>query len=185
MRRLLAAALAALTVGGTTYLALARPDPEAVPALVAVRALPVGHVLTDQDVQVRDLPGTMLPDGALTQAPAALDRRVVAPLARGEVLTDLDLRTAGLLTGADAELLAVFLPLGEPAVAEAVGAADVVDVHSPLDGSVVVRRALVLGTGTGERPGLWLGVDAVGARAVASARGADPAGAALQVTLHP
>lgn len=184
-RRALAATLAALTAGGTAYLALNRPTADATPALVAVRALPLGHVLTDSDVRLRELPGQAVPVGALTEPSAALDRTVVAPLAQGEVLTSLDLRTSALLTGLAQGTVAVFLPLSESAVAASVQAADLVDVHSPVDGSVVVPRALVLRAGTGEQPGLWLGVDRAGAQALAAARGADPMGASLQVALHP
>lgn len=182
---MLAAALAALTAGGTAYLALNRAADDAVPALVAVRALPVGHLLGDGDLQVRGLPAPAVPVGALTQVETAVDRTVVAPLAEGEVLTTVDVRTAALLTGLVEGTVAVFLPLSEPAVAASVQAADLVDVHSPVDGSVVVPRALVLRSGGGEQPGLWLGVDRTGAQALAAARGADPAGAALQVALHP
>lgn len=155
------------------------------PALVAVRELPAGHLLSAGDVQVRAVPTAAVPAGALTGTVAALDRTLVSPLARGEVLTALDLRTSALLRGSVAGTVAVFLPLSEPAVAASVEAADRVDVHSPVDGSVVVSRALVLRAVGDERPGLWLAVDATGARALAAARGADPVGASLQVALHP
>ncbi|WP_181009807.1 SAF domain-containing protein [Ornithinimicrobium sufpigmenti] len=184
-RRALAATLAALTAGGTAYLALHRPADDGVPAVVATSTLPVGHLLTRGDLEVRELPADALPTGALTQLESGVDRTVVAPLAEGEVLTTLDVRASALLTGLAGGTVAVFLPLSEPAVAASVQAADRVDVHSPVDGSVVVPRALVLRAGTGEQPGLWLGVDRAGAQALAAARGADPAGAALQVALHP
>lgn len=182
---MLAAALAALTAGGTAYAALDRPAADAVPVLVAARELPVGHRLTAGDVQVRDLPAQAVPTGALTDSGTVLDGRVVAPLAEGEPVTSLDLRTSALLAGQPAGTLAVFLPLAEPAVAAALGAADRVDVHSPVDGSVVVDGALVLRTDAGEPPGVWLAVDPAGARALAAARGADPVGTALQVALRP
>lgn len=153
--------------------------------MIAVRALPLGHVLTDGDVRLRELPGQAVPVGALTESSAAVNRRVVAPLAQGEVLTSLDLRTSALLTGLAQGTVAVFLPLTEPAVADAIEAADLVDVHSPVDGSVVVARALVLRAGAGEQPGVWLSVDPAGAQALAAARGADPVGASLQVALRP
>lgn len=183
-RRTLAAALAALTAGGTAYLVLDRPSADAVPVLVAVRELPVGHRLTDGDVHVQDRPARAVPVGAVTRTEAALDRTVVAPLAQGETVTVLDLRTSALLAGLADGTVAVFLPLSEPAVAASVEAADLVDVHSPVDGSVVVARALVLRAGEGERPGVWLAVDRTGAQALAAARGADPVGASLQVALH-
>lgn len=184
-RRALAAALAALTAGGTAYLALDRPAHDAGTVLVAARQLPVGHLLTDADVQVRDLPAAAVPAGAVTGPVTTLDRTVAAPLAQGEVITTLDLRTASLLVGQADGTVAVFLPLSEPAVAASVEPADRVDVHSPVDGSIVVTGALVLRTDGPDRPGLWLAVDRPGAQALAAARGADPAGASLQVALHP
>lgn len=177
--------LAALTAGGTAYLALDRPAVDAVPVVVAARQLPVGHRLVDGDLRVRDQPAQAVPVGALTGTSAALDRTVVAPLAEGEPVTSLDLRTSALLAGLAEGTVAVFLPLSEPAVAAALEAADLVDVHSPVDGSVVVARALVLRAGAGEQPGVWLSVDPAGAQALAAARGADPVGASLQVALRP
>lgn len=185
LRRVAAALLAAATVGLTVHVLLARPAPEDVPALVAARAVPAGSVLGGPDLEVRHLPPRALPHGALADPADALGRPVAAPLAAGEVLTGQDLGTSGLLSGLDGDRLAVFLPLAEPAVPQAVTPADRVDVHSPVDGSVVVQEALVLRASTGEEPGLWLAVDRAGAESLAVARGADPAGAALQVALVP
>lgn len=185
LRRLLAAGLAAVTVGGTAYLALHRPPEDAVPVLVARHAVPVGQVLTEDDVQLRQVVRSAVPTEALTGAEQAVDRVTVAPLVAGEVLTGLDVHTAGLLTGLADGTSAVFLPLAETTVAQAVTAADRVDVHSPVDGAVVVTEALVLRSTAGDEPGLWLAVDRDGARALAVARGQDPAGAALQVAITP
>lgn len=182
---MVAAGLAALTVGGTAYLALHRPPEDAVPTVVSVREVPVGEVLGTGDVQLRHLPRSAVPAGALDEPQQAVDRTVVAPLAPGEVLTGLDLHTSGLLTGLPEDNVAVLLPLAEPSVAEAVRAGDRVDVHSPVDGAVVVGEALVLRSVAGDRPGLWLAVERTGAQALAAARGMDPAGAALQVALTP
>lgn len=186
MRRVAAALLAALTVGLAVHLAVSRPAPDEVKALVATRPVPLGQVVSAGDVELRHLPPRALPAGALTSAEPALGRTAAVPLVEGRVLVSDDLSTAGLLQGLPEHLAAVYLPLSEPEVPAALGAADRVDVHSPVDGSVVVAAALVLRASAGERPGVWLAVDPAGAEALAAARGADPAGAALQLTLsHP
>ena len=182
-RRWAAAGLAALVVGGGLHLVVSQPRPEDVPVVVASRGLPVGAPVREGDVELRHLPGSALPEGALQDVPAG-DARAAVPLQAGEVLSAADLRTSALLEGLPGRV-AVFVPLGESAVAEAVGAGDEVDVHSPVDGSPVAREALVLRTRVGEAPGLWLAVDEVTATGLAAARGADPAGAALSVALRP
>lgn len=186
LRRVVAALLAAATVGLTVHVLLSRPAPDDVPALVAARPVAVGQLLAEADLEVRHLPPRTLPEGALTGPAEAVGQLSAGPLAPGEVLTATDLGTAGLLTGLADDRVAVFLPLAEPAVPQALAPADRVDVHSPVDGSVVVGAALVLRTSSGEQPGLWLAVDRPGAAALAAARGSDPAGAAMQVAVaHP
>ncbi len=182
-RRWVAAGLAALVVGGGLHLVVSQPRPEDVPVVVAARALPVGAPLTPGDTELRQLPEAALPAGALHELPAG-GAQAAVPLQAGEILSAADLRTSALLAGLPGRV-AVFVPLGEPAVAEALGAGDAVDVHSPVDGSVVAREALVLRTRVGEAPGLWLAVEEDTAAGLAAARGADPAGAALGVALRP
>lgn len=185
VRRALAALLAAVTVGLVAHLALSRPAPEDVGALVAVRDLPVGTVLAAGDLEVRHLPPRALPADALTDLALAAGRTAAVPLAAGRVLVPDDLRTSALLDGLAEGSVAAYLPLAEPEVTAALEAGDRVDVHSPVDGTVVVAGALVLRSAGGERPGLWLAVDTPGAQALAAARGSDPAGASMQVSLHP
>lgn len=185
LRRWLAAGLAAVTVATAVYAVLGRPDPEDVPALVARHAVPLGQPLSGADVEVRLLPPRALPTGALTSPDEVAERVAVSPLVAGQVLTSPTVSTAALLTGQPAGTVAVFVPLSEPAVPHSLAPADRVDVHSPVDGRVVVPAALVLRASTGEENGLWLAVDPPGAEAIASARGSDPAGAAMQVAVHP
>lgn len=187
VRRTLAAVLAAVTVGLVTHLVLSRPSPDDVVALVAARDVPVGATLGPSDVELRHLPERALPRGALTDAGTALGLRAAVPLTAGRALVPDDLRHSALLEGLTEGTVAAYLPLAEPEVPAALGAGDRVDVHSPLDGTVVVTDALVLRSATGERPGLWVAVDTLGAQALAAARGADPAGASMQVSLqaHP
>ncbi len=182
-RRWVAAVLAAAVVGGGLHLVLSRPGPEDVPVVVATRMLPVGAGLREGDTEVRRLPPTALPAGALDHPPAE-GARLAVPLQAGEVLTGGDLRTSGLLEGLPGRV-AVFVPLGDGVVAEALAAGDEVDVHSPVDGTVVAEEALVLQARAGEAPGVWLAVDESTAGALAAARGADPVGAALLLALRP
>ena len=185
VRRWLAALLAAVTVGLLAHLALSRPAPDDVDALVAVRDVPVGAVLERADLELRHLPPRALPPDALRDPALAAGRTAAVPLAAGRVLVPDDLRISALLDGLAEGSVAAYLPLAEPEVPAALGPGDRVDVHSPVDGTVVVAGAVVLRAAAGERPGLWLGVDTPGAQALAAARGADPAGASMQVSLHP
>lgn len=185
LRRWLAAGLAAVTVAVAMYVVLNRPAPEDVPALVTRSAVPLGQPLKAGDVEVQLLPPQALPAGALASPDDVVGRVVVAPLVAREVITPVDVSTAGLLTGQPEGTVAVFVPVAEPSVPQALNPADRVDVHSPVDGQVVVPAALVLRTSIGEDSGLWLAVDPDGARAIATARGADPAGAALQIAVRP
>ncbi len=182
LRRWLAAALAALTVGGSLHLVLQRPGPGEVPALVAVRDLPVGTVPRAADTELRHLPPDALPAGVLTERPPA-GAALAVPVQAGEVLTGADLRGSALLDGL-ADVVAVYLPVADAAVAQTAGAGDRVDVHSPVDGAVVAREALVLRSTSAQSPGLWVAVDEPTAAALAAARGADPLGTALLVALH-
>lgn len=184
-RRILAALLAAVTVGLLAHLALSRPDPDDVVALVAVRDVPVGALVGRSDVELRHLPARALPRDALTDPSLAEHRRAAVPLVAGRVLVPDDLRHTALLDGLEEGTLATYLPLAEPEVPAALESGDRVDVHSPLDGTVVVTGALVLRSASGERPGVWVAVDRPGAQALAAARGSDPAGASMQVSLHP
>lgn len=181
---MLAAALAATAVALAVHAALGRPDPDDVSALVAARDVPVGATLTPGDLTVRHLPPRALPADALRDPGSTLGRTTAVPLVAGRAVVPSDLRTSALLDGLPEGSAAVYLPLGEPAVAAALSPGDTVDVHSPVDGSVVVPSAVVLRPVTSERPGLWVAVDGPDAVALAAARGADPVGASLQVSLR-
>ncbi|WP_083652720.1 MULTISPECIES: SAF domain-containing protein [Serinicoccus] len=182
LRRWLAAALAAITVGGSLHLVLTRPQPDEVPVVVAARQLAVGTTLSARDTELRHVPPDLLPEGFLSAAPE-VGASLAVPVQAGEVLTTADLRTSALLDGLEGEV-AVWLPVTDAAVATATVAGDRIDVHSPVDGDRVARGALVLRPGTGEEPGLWVAVDEGTAGDLAAARGADPLGAALLVAVR-
>lgn len=203
-RRALAALLAAAAVGLTSYLALDRPTADGVPVLVATATVPVGAVVSADDVEVRRVPAAAVPEGALEGPAAAVGLPAAAVLSVGEVLTSHDVRTGSLLAGRAEGELAVWLPLPDPQVAAALSAGDVVDVRSPVDGRLVVASVRVLAApapGAGADAGLvraaagaagpagghgaWLAVSPEQSGALAAARGADPAGTGLLVALHP
>lgn len=181
---MLAACLVALVVAGLGYAALARPAPGTVPVVVATAPVALGEELTSGVVAVRHLPAPALPQGALGDLTTVLGRRAAGPLVPGEVLTPVDVHAARLLDGLPADVGATFLPLPEPGVLAAVTEGDHVDVHSPVAGDLVAGRLLVLGVRSGEDGGVWLAVPPEEAKALAAARGADPMGAGLLITLR-
>lgn len=199
---MLAALLAAVAVGGTAYAALGRPREGGVPVVVATREVPVGAVLASGDVTVRQLPPGAVPSAVVGDPADAVGRPVAAVLSEGEALTVHDVGTASLLQGQPAGSVAVWLPVPDTAVAEALSAGDRVDVHSPVDGRRVVEDVLVLavrsgGSGGSGPPGLmgaaalaregggvWLALSKDRSTELAAARGADPAGGALLLALH-
>lgn len=202
LRRGLAAVLAAVAAGGTAYVALVRPVEDGAPVLVATREMPVGAVLSADDVTVEQRPTGTTPASALRDPAEAVGLPVSAVLVQGEVLTDHDVRTVSVLQGQPSGSVAVWLPVPEAAVAEALSAGDRVDVHSPVDGRAVVEDVLVVavrpgGTGrdgagligttglSSDGGGAWLALSRGEAEALAAARGADPAGGALLLALHP
>lgn len=192
--------LAALAVGGTAYAALGGPPQGAVTVVVATRQVPVGAVLSSGDVSLAQLPPGAVPAAAVGRASEVVGRPVSAVLSEGEVLTVHDVGAASVLEGQPPGSLAVWLPVPDAAVAEALSAGDRVDVHSPVDGRRVVEDVLVLavrsrssgsssliGTTGPARDGggAWLALSPDGSTALAAARGADPAGGALLLALHP
>ncbi|MGD8199457.1 SAF domain-containing protein [Ornithinimicrobium sp. W1679] len=175
--------LAALAVGLVAQLAVTRPVPDGVPAVVAVREVAAGTELTEDALALRVLPRTALPDGALLEPGAALGRPASSVLAAGEVLTRSDVRTAEMVAGLGPGTVAVWVPVLEPAVTASLGAGDRVDLRSPSDGSFLAREVLVLAVGSAEQGGAWVAVDD-GQAAALAARGGDPLGGAVHVALR-
>lgn len=199
MRRAVAALLAAVAAGGTAFAALGLPAESGVAVVVATREVPVGAVLAAGDVVVELVPPEVVPASVLADPAAAVGRPVAAVLAEGEVLTAHDVGTGSVLRGQPPGSVAVWLPVPDAAVAEALSGGDRVDVHSPVDGRRVVQDVLVLAartggsgsagligtTGLAEDGGAWLALSPDQSTALAAARGADPAGGALLLALHP
>ncbi|GAA5166624.1 hypothetical protein GCM10011366_02590 [Ornithinimicrobium tianjinense] len=184
MRRLVAAVLAAAAVLAVGRLALARPAPGTEPVVVAVGPVAVGTTLTPALLEVRHLARDAIPEGAVRDVGSASGRAASSVLVPGEVVTASDLGGSSLLTDQPGGTRGVFLPVPEPPLLAALRGGDRVDVRSPVDGSRVVEDALVLAVHAGEDGGLWLAVTDDGAGALAAARGADPAGGSLLVSLR-
>ncbi|RCK70821.1 hypothetical protein DT076_05390 [Desertihabitans brevis] len=88
-RRPLAAVCAALAVLAT--LAATRPEPPPTTTVAtASRSLPGGARLGAAEVELRDVPVSLVPEGAVTE-PAALEgRTLAAPASAGSILTEVD-----------------------------------------------------------------------------------------------
>ena len=108
------------------------------PVAVAISAIEVGHVLTGDDVAVREMPTAFVPAGAARSAEAVVGRAVVVTLFAGEAVLESHLAPAGV-HGLGAYVTpgrrAMAVPVG--AAAPAVCAGDAVDVLA--DGSHPVR----------------------------------------------
>ncbi len=82
--------------------ALRAPDGALSPVTVARRDLVAGHVVSADDVTLRGIPSSAIPDGALRQVSLAVGATLTSDVRRGEVLTDARVAvgfSAGLAPG--------------------------------------------------------------------------------------
>ena len=145
------------------------------PVAVALRGLGVGHVLTGDDVAVREMPAAFVPTGAADSRGAVVGRAVVVALFAGETVLEAHLAPAGL-RGLAAHLApgrrAMAVPVG--AASPAVHAGDAIDVLATFEGEktfAVAEAATVLDVGT-DAVTVALSADETGQVADAVARGA-------------
>lgn len=141
---------------------------------VAVGGLEVGHVLTGDDVDVREMPAAFVPAGAVGSADAAVGHTVVVTLFAGEPVLESHLAPAGV-HGIGAHLTpsrrAMAVPVG--AAAPAVRAGDVVDVLATFEGEktfAVAEAATVVAVGA-DAVTVALSIDETSGVADAIARG--------------
>lgn len=181
----MAAALAAVAVGGATHAAVNRPAPGSRPVVVATAPVPVGAPLAGS-TEVRQLDPAAVPEGALEGLGEVGDLTAATTLVPGEIVTTSDLRLARVL-GTEGSERAVFLPVAEPAVLAMLTPGDRVDVHSSVDGTAVLEEVTVLAVHPGDRQegGAWVAATTGQSAALAAARGADPLGSGLVVALLP
>lgn len=147
-RRLIAAALTAAAVLGVLR-TLAPPPVETVEVLVAARDLPSGTRLGDGDLVARAFPVELAPSGA---ALAADGRVLAAPIARGEVLTDVRVVGPGLALAEPGQtILPVRLP--DPGMVTLLQPGDEIDLVATDPGTgasaLVARDIIVLATPSG------------------------------------
>ena len=151
-RRLIAAALAAAATLGALH-TLAPPPADTVDVLVAVRDLPSGTRLADDDLVARAYPASLAPRGATR---SALGRVLAAPIGRGEVLTDVRVVGPALALAQPGDtILPVRLP--DPGMASLLRPGDEIDLVATDPGTglstVVARDVTVLATPTGAPDG--------------------------------
>jgi Flp pilus assembly protein CpaB len=196
----LSALLAALAVLGLGRFVADRPPAGGVPVVVATTEVAAGTRLGAAVLEVRALPEHALPQGAVADLAEVEGRAATSVLAAGEVVTVHDVGATGLLAAQDPSVRAVFVPVPESAVLGALGPGDRVDLHSPVAGDLVAEDVPVLGVHRGgggaggpgawasgagaDGGGVWLGVGPSTAAALAAARGADPAGGSLLLSLR-
>lgn len=162
-------ALAAVCLGLAVWCALdvlTAAPPRGVPVVTAARALESGTTLTAGDLRRTRFSPTSVPATALRDLRAAVGRTLVAPLARGEPLTDGRLLGRGMLAGyPDRSALGLRIPDADAAALLRPGdRVDLVasDPQGDDEGERLVRDAVVLALPEPDRDSPRLGTDAVG-----------------------
>jgi Flp pilus assembly protein CpaB len=126
--------------------------PRGVPIVIVAQNLTAGHVLTEVDLVVGDWPADLSPEGAVADPGALVGRSLGAGMSRGEPVTAARLRGPGLLTGAQAGLVAAHVRLADPAMAAMTTPGDHVDLISPA-GKIVATDVAVLAVDAGSTGG--------------------------------
>ncbi|GII94909.1 Flp pilus assembly protein CpaB [Sinosporangium siamense] len=125
-RRLLAIGLTGLAAI-TSYAALRPPPAPTEAVLAAARDLRAGP-LRPGDLTTLHLPTPLIPDGTLRPGSAATHRPLVAPMRRGEPLTDARLLSPGMLSGYGAGTVAMPVRISDPEAVRLLSPGDLVDV---------------------------------------------------------
>lgn len=120
-------------------------EPPQQPVLVAAADLPVGHRLTEASLQVQATDAGHLPAGSMAHPSRVLGRVLVAPVGRGEPITESRLRVASQLTGLGGSTRALYLPLVDRSLPALLQPGDRVDVITVADGRTVAADLLVIG----------------------------------------
>jgi pilus assembly protein CpaB len=120
------AMVAAIAAVLTAVSAAAPADPPTLRVVRAAAELPSGGVVGQQDISVSEVAEDALPRGALVDPGAVVGRRVLGPVAEGQVLTQLHL-LAGKVGVAPGHLVAP-LRVADPEVAALLQPGSVIDV---------------------------------------------------------
>jgi pilus assembly protein CpaB len=141
-RRVLAA-LCLLAAGATFFLApaagRARPalDADAVPVVVAARALAAGRVLAADDLRLTQWPRAIAPTNRLADPNAAVGRAVGAAMARGEPFTTSRLLDTAIAAALGPSEVAVTVTLRESAAASIIQPGALIDLYGTEASSVL------------------------------------------------
>lgn len=153
-RRTFAALLAGVAVyAGLT--ALTHPEGDLSWAVIAVRPVGGGQLITSSDIDLVQIPSAALPEGVITDPNAVVGRTAVAPIPRRAAVTASDLLSGGSLVGVGRVALPVTL---DSAAAGLLRVGDTIDI-----------------IGAGSDTGIK-GIVAAGVRVVAIPNAADSGG---------
>lgn len=169
----LAAAAAVWMV--VTALRPAAPDPGR-EVLVAAADLPVGTVLSTQDLRPAHLPEELVPAGALTDPAAAIGRVTAGQVPARAVLTRRDVSVAALVQGLSPGTVAAHLAIQDAGLASAAAPGTRVDVLSVIDGTTLAGDVVVLAADPDGSSGVFVAVQEDDAAALARHSGADMLG---------
>lgn len=152
LRRVVSASLVATAAGVAMSAFLPHQAPRGVPIVIVAQSLTAGHVLEPGDLAVADWPTDLSPEGAVADPGALVGRSLGAGMSRGEPVTAARLRGPGLLTGAQAGLVAAHVRLTDPAMAAMTTPGDHVDLISTA-GKQVATDVAVLAVDSGSTGG--------------------------------
>ncbi|NUS02342.1 MAG: hypothetical protein HOV97_07230 [Nonomuraea sp.] len=187
----LAGAAALVTIGA---LRPAPADGVGAPTLVALREVAAGEVVSADDVELVNRPGSERPATALTAPEAAVGRTAAGPIGAREVLTPERLVGDGLLAGQPSDHVALSVPVVD-ASSVGVRPGNRVDLYATGSGARVASDVVVLavhdsgqttGLGVAAPPRLTLALGPPQAAEVARGLGALEAGQSLVLAIrHP
>jgi pilus assembly protein CpaB len=144
-RRLLVAGLLSASVAFAIQ-AVDPAPPRTAAVVVAAKDLAAGSRLSPDDVRLFGLTPAALPDGALRTRTSAAGRTLVAPVRRGEVLTDVRLVSRSFLDSYGDTFVAAPVRIADPGAVRLVQPGDIVDVLAAgagADGSATSMARLV------------------------------------------
>ena len=160
VRRWVAAVLAgAAAFVVVSTLGVGRSAPTGVPTVVALRAMPAGHVVTDADVVLAPRPGPERPESALDTVANVVGSRLSVAVPARDVLTRERLLGGSLLVGQPRGTVAMSVPVLDDGGGTARPGARV-DVYAMGTGERVADGVLVLSvTGPADEGGVagWSG----------------------------
>ncbi len=195
-RQWVAAALAgAAAFVVVTALGVGRLEPTGLATVVALRAMPAGHLVTADDVTVALRPGPERPESALGSPTAVVGRRLSAAVPARDVLTRERLLGGSLLAGQPRGTVAMSVPVLDDGGGTARPGARV-DVYAMGTGERVADGVVVLavtdhadggavtGWSGGGSPTVVLGLDPVAASGVTRRLSASAPGQAFVLAVR-